>query len=89
MLSAEHDSSDDLPVVYHTSSDIDGDFEDTVVRTTRRIRVEFAGYIDVEVIEPPEVFDAEIKQSVKRDLIHSIVNRKLGVPVGYEIRVTA
>lgn len=83
----EYEDGDD-GIVYRSSADIDGTDEDAVVRTVRRIRVEFSGFIEVEVIEPPQVFEAEIKQSVKRRIIEAFRGHTLGVPVGYDLKVT-
>lgn len=71
-----------------SSSDINGTDEHIVVKTNRRIRVEFSGHVDIEVIEPPQVFDAEVHIAVKRQIITALSQHRLGTPVGYHIDVT-
>lgn len=72
----------------NSSADINGTDDDIVVKTNRRLRVEFSGYVDIEVIEPPQVFDAEIHIAVKRQLLAAISQHRLGTPVGYHLDVT-
>ncbi len=71
-----------------TSSDINGTDEDIVVKTNRRLRVEFQGHVDIEVIEPPPVFDAEIHIAVKKAILTAFAQYRLGTVVGYELDVT-
>lgn len=71
-----------------SSSDINGTDDDIVVKTNRRVKVEFQGHVDIEVIEPPQVFDAEIHVAVKKAILSAFAQYRLGTVVGYEIDVT-
>lgn len=85
---SDDDEFDDDEYEYESSSDINGTDEDIVVKTNRTIRVQFSGYVDIEVVEPPQVFEAEIKQAVKRTILTAIAAHKLGAATGYNLEVT-
>jgi len=59
-----------------------------VNRTTRTIRFRVEADIEIEVVEPPKVHNAEIKAAAKNRVSMALSNMTLGVMTGLNVRVT-
>lgn len=71
-----------------TSADINPDDSHAVIRQNRRIKVWFSGTLEVNVIEPPQVFDAEIEQALRRQIMSACAGLKLGSPSAVAVDIT-
>jgi hypothetical protein len=72
-----------------TSADVVPDESHETVRQNRSVTIYFAGQIDVNVIEPPMVFNAEIEQAIRRQVMTALANVKLGSASNISIRTSA
>lgn len=63
-----------------TSADVVPGPEHDTVRQNRTVTIHFEGSVSVEVIEPPMVFDAEIKQAINRSIMSALSSLRIGSP---------
>lgn len=61
-----------------TSATVVPDDSHVTIRQNRSVTIHFEGSVTVDVIEPPVVFDAEIKQAINRALMAALASVKLG-----------
>lgn len=61
-----------------TSATVVPDDSHVTIRQNRAVTIHFEGHVTIDVIEPPVVFDAEIKQAVNRALMGGLAAIRLG-----------
>lgn len=72
-----------------SNDDVTPDDSHATIRQNRSVTIHFEGYVSVSVIEPPQVFNAEIEQAVQRRLMGGLAGLTLGSPSNINVNVSA
>jgi hypothetical protein len=65
----------------------DPDVDYSVTRTSRRVRFHIAADVEIEVVEPPNVPDMQIKSYAKRAVFSTLSRLDIGVPTNISVEV--
>jgi hypothetical protein len=72
-----------------TSATVVPDDSHITIRQNRAVTILFNGEITVEVVEPPTVFDAEIKQAIRRSIMSALASTRIGSPSNVSVNVSS
>lgn len=77
--------------IYEPGDDVDP-FEltakDVTTRSSRRISATVTAQLTIEVVEPPTVFEAELKGHIRAAVMRTLSNIGIGVPTDISVEVT-